>query len=110
MDIACFTEAQYICTSTVQESFFNSDDIDTCMNDCPDECQFNQYSSSLSSSKYPSNWFKDFYSMNETTRAVYPEYIASVNVYYDQLNYNYIYQTRAFTAEVFFGSFGGLVH
>ncbi len=77
------------------------------MNDCPDECEFNDYATSISSSKYPSNWFKNFYTMNDETKSVYPDYVAAVNIYYDQLTYNLISQSPAFTAEVFFGSFGG---
>jgi len=106
-DIACYTETQFNCTNINQETFFNSDDIDNCMNDCPDECEFNDYATSISSSKYPSNWFKNFYTMNDETKSVYPDYVAAVNIYYDQLTYNLISQSPAFTAEVFFGSFGG---
>ena len=109
-----------------EESLFYESEINTCYNNCPNECEQIFYETKISNAKYPTKWYTSI--LKNSTRFRYrilyqlinsyddnesvtfldlQQTILMVNVFYDNMNYNLIEEHSEISIETLLAFIGG---
>ncbi|RMZ94811.1 DEgenerin Like [Brachionus plicatilis] len=84
------------CPSLIKEAFYSSDYVSQCSKYCPKECNYDQYSTMVSKSSYPSKAYSKVLRRNKRLKMTSGERkkikdsILSVNIYLDSNEYTVI--------------------
>lgn len=105
------------CVSSVTDDFDNTDLASVCKDDCPLECDSQEFSTSFSLVSYPSQKYYPYISQQSdvvskfstyggVNAIVFKESLAKVNIYYETLTYYEVKETAALSASDVFGIIG----
>lgn len=105
---SCFFSNKTKCIYEYDDTFFNTSAVDDCITACPDRCTEFSYSTKISFSKYPSEWYANYFlDENKTVIEDYLNHVALVNIYFNEMPYTHVYQEPSITVESLFGTIGG---
>jgi hypothetical protein len=102
----CRSLNELICSSYSEAEFFYTNAINQCVQNCPDKCTFTRYNTKISTSKYPSHWFVKSQNIS-ISQEEYNNFVAVVNIFFDDMLYTRISQAPLVTRETLFGNLGG---
>lgn len=102
----CRSLNELICSSYSEGEFFYTNAINQCVQNCPDKCTFTRYNTKISTSKYPNHWFVKSQNIS-ISQEEYNNFVAFVNIFYDEMLYTRISQAPLVSRETLFGNLGG---
>lgn len=120
----CSSLTSLNCTKSVKDKFDSTPISAKCAQYCPTACSTVKYSTSSSSSGYPTDYyfkilsqtpvlqtkFKPYLDKNNQTldkiEGLVQQSVVKVNVFYDDLSYTYISESAAVTVDSLFGTVG----
>jgi hypothetical protein len=125
----CYLDAQLDCLEEAIKLFYDSDQVNICNSKCPIECNQVIFDTQISACRYPSDWYgeklkesKSYSSViensgltkssmstleNETVLAANLAQVLSVNIYFESLGYDNLFESSKLTFEEVLAAVGG---
>lgn len=113
----CTSITEVDCLQQIENLFYNSDEVNTCYEKCPLECDIVAYDLTVSLANYPTEWYANHLMNNSNFTALYSrkpntleevqQTTLMVNVFYDQMLYNILEETPKVTYDSLIAFVGG---
>ena len=121
----CVSAADLNCIKTNDNEFYDTDQVNTCFDSCPIECNSVTYDLNTRIATYPSKWYSekfveyqseyDLYSLYNDGSANYTgpdqdliaQTTAMINVFYGSMQYDLVTETPVLTFDLLLANIGG---
>ena len=103
----CYYLPDKYCSIISDMNFFQTKAAEECVKKCPDRCTKFVYDSTISFSKYPSEWYLNNYVNDSLMKGNYSKFFSLVNIYFNEMPYKMVHQKETIDLESLLGYIGG---